>query len=171
MAIGNVLMVFTFKSTETILGDGGTCSWHVKPQRAQLCEYAVCTRNAKHKSVQGKEPHGSAFLIGRIRDVVPTPRDIDERPDRFLIRFSEYARVSLPNAWKGDRVPTRYMDERELGIHFDKLKWQPLPESASSTPPVEAASALTKLSMAEARPLLARQYGVPPDAIEIIIRG
>lgn len=162
-------MVFTFKSAETILSDGGTCSWHIKPQRAQQCEYAVCTRNARHKLVQGKEPHGSAFLIGRVKDVVPTPRELDERPGRFLIRFSEYAVVHVLNAWKGDRVPTRYVDEQALGIDFDKLEWRPLAEGAGSAP--VGVSAAMGLSIAEAKPLLARRYGVPPDAIEIIIRG
>jgi len=170
MSANEVLMVFTGKSVKTILKEGGTSSWHVKPSRARQCAYAVCTRNSKISWVQGNEPHGSAFLIGRIREVVQTPPEIDSRgrSDRYLIRFSQYALLNIPNVWKGDRVPTRYMTLSELSIDLEKLKW------LSMTQPqvTDSGNAMvTELSIAEAKPLLARKYGVPPESIEITIRG
>ena len=52
-------------------------------------------------------------MIGRIKDVVTSP----ENADRYLIQFSEFARVNIPNIWKGDRNPVKYAASlEEIGI-------------------------------------------------------
>jgi hypothetical protein len=59
-------------------------------------------RNSFAKWSKGPEAHRSAFLVGKISDVVPAPK----RPERFLIQFSDYALITVPDVWmKGDRNP------------------------------------------------------------------
>ncbi len=167
------LVVFTYKSIDTILGEGGTSSWHVKRDRARTCEFVVCTRNANSKhGHEGRETHGSAFMIGRIKDVVPTPEDIDTRKARFLIQLSEFARIDIPGAWRGDRIPTRYSSLKLLGIDPAKLKWQNMPAradvSASRRP---RTSQTLSQAISEARGNIALVAGVKPEAVEITIRA
>ncbi len=106
----------------------------------------------------------------RICEVVRTPPEIDSRgrPDRYLIRFSQYTLLDIPNVWKGDRVPTRYLTLSELSIDPEKLKWHSMTQPQGTD---SANAMVTELSIAEAKPLLARKYGVPPESIEITIRG
>ncbi|MGH9733749.1 MAG: hypothetical protein ACRD8A_04060 [Candidatus Acidiferrales bacterium] len=166
----SAVVVFTFKSVETLLADGGTSSWRLDRSNARQCQFVVCTRNAYHKKVQGKEEHQSAFLIGKISDVVPSP----ENPDRYLIKFSEYARLNHLGIWKGDRNPVRYTTLAELGIDPDALRWESVPqrtERAASMPELSSVKGSAALTMAEAKKGLALTFGVKPEAIEITIRG
>src|SRR5437763_7560121 len=121
------LVVFTAKSEETLLRDGGTSSWRLDPRHARRCPYVVCTRNARASWVEGDEPHHSAFLVGRISAVVPAEPD-DPEDDRFLVRFSHFAHINLPEVWKkGDRNPVRYATLEELGVDAASLQWEPMP--------------------------------------------
>lgn len=165
-------VIFTYKSIETILNEGGTSSWRLDRNHARQCAYVVCTRNAHAEWVEGPEAHQSAFIIGKVSDVVPSPTN----KDRYLIQFSEYALVDIPNAWKGDRNPVRYSTTDELGIDFAKLDWKSMPESApqseASPPPARKANDEAQpLTMSEAKKGLALTFGVAPEAIEITIRG
>src|SRR5687768_7028375 len=117
-------VVFTAKKVERILREGGTCSWRLDRSRARRCEFVVCTRNAYADWVEGPEPHHSAFLIGKISDVVPSPENLE----RFLIQFGEYALVNIPDVWKGDRNPVKYDQMTTLGIDPTTLQWEPMPE-------------------------------------------
>jgi hypothetical protein len=177
------LVIFTAKSIETIQEEGGTASWRLDRNHARRCKYAVCTRNIHprwREGPEGPEPHHAAFLVGKISDIVPVKR-VDKPGVYYLIRFSEFARVNVAETWKGDRNPVKYSSSNDLGIDFTKLKWEPMPESAVSTHAVEAASApqrsnpsastVGELTMAEAKKGLALTFNVPPEAIEIIIRG
>jgi len=157
------LVVFTAKSIETLLIDGGTSSWRLDPRRAGECTFVVCTRNAHASWVEGPEPHHSAFLVGRVSGVDPAnPRDPED--DRYLVRFSHFARVNVPEVWKkGDRNPVRYATLEDLGIDADSLDWE-------STPP-RPAPAARPITLQEAKVGLGLQFGVPPDSIEITIRG
>src|SRR5437899_3285892 len=97
-----VAVVFTAKSVDRILNEGGTSSWRLDRNHARSCTYAVCTRNAQADWVEGKEAHHSAFIIGKIRDVVPcppTPENNESPKNRYLIQFSEFSRVNIPNVW------------------------------------------------------------------------
>jgi hypothetical protein len=85
--------------------------------------------------------------------------------------------VNVPNVWKGDRNPVRYstVDEvKEWGVDISKLKWMPMPkakpEDDAETEP-KTARDIRPLSMIDAKRGLALTFGVPPEAIEITIRG
>jgi len=170
------IVVLTYKSIDTLLRQGGTSSWKLDRTRARRCAYAVCTRNAYDENTEGPEPHHTGFLVGKVRDVVPTP----DRDGRFLVEFSEYALINEPEVWKGDRNPVRYANVEDLDIPFDTLKWRPMPprpDDAAKAPaepsqPAPAVSAGDRpLTMAEAKRGLALTFGVPSEAIEITIRG
>jgi hypothetical protein len=158
------LVVFTAKSVETLLGDGGTSSWRLDRKHARECTYVVCTRNAHASWVEGDEAHHSAFLVGRISDVVPAEPD-DPEDGRFLVKFSQIARVDVPDVWKkGDRNPIRYATLAELGISSSSLRWEPMP-------PPPRPPAARGLTIPEAKAGLGLHFGVPPESIEITIRG
>ena len=99
----NVLQVFTFKSIETMLEVGGTQSWALDRNRAKGCKYVVMCRNAHHPDVEGPEAHHSAFMVGKITDVVPATED----PGRWLVLFDEYSVINVGDQWEG-RNPVRF---------------------------------------------------------------
>lgn len=169
-----VVAVLTAKSVERILRDGGTQSWALTRNNARQRQYAVCVRNAHADWTDGVEPHGTAFLVGKIKDVVPST----ESEGRWLIQFSEYCVVDAAEAWGGWRNPVKYATDSELGLDISKLKFKPMPASASA-PRKSGQNEQTEqtekkqkpLTMAEAKSGLALSFGVSPDAIEITIRG
>jgi hypothetical protein len=174
------IVVFTAKSVDRIiLKEGGTSSWRLDRNHARRCAFAVCTRNANADWVEGSEPHHSAFLVGKIRDVVPclpTPENDEAAENRYLIQFSEYARVNIPDTWGGDRNPIKYTTLEELGINPSALKWEPMPENTEPTGAVDQmvapkSSAVQPLTIAAAKRGLAKALNVPPEAVEITIRG
>lgn len=176
-----IVVVFTAKSVERILSEGGSAAWRLDRNHARRCEYVVCTRNLHSAWGDGAEEHQSAFLIGKIRDVVrcrPTPENAEHEKNRFLIEFTEYARLNIPNAWKGDRNPVKYATLDDLGIDPAKLTWESLPDVAKTperntskeAAPMNGAG-VKALTMAEAKKGLALTFNVPPEAIEITIRG
>lgn len=171
----NAVVVFTFKSLEHITKDGGSWWWRLNPGRARRCTYVVCTRNSKNPKVEGREAHGSAFLVGKISDVTPYIRDKhgdEDRHGRYIIKFNEFAQVSIPDVWKGHHNPVSYGTLEEMGIDPSALKWQSILQSdakASLSSLREPTSAA--MTIAEAKKGLAIAYGVKPDAIEIVIRG
>src|SRR5689334_4812454 len=115
----DTLTVFTAKSIERLLREGGTSSWRLNPAHARRCTFVVCTRNTRAHWGDGDEPHGSAFLVARIGDVVQceaTAENDESEEDRFLIRFTEFARINIPNVWNGQHNPVRYTTLEELGI-------------------------------------------------------
>ncbi len=163
------VVVFTAKCIERILREGGTSSWRLDRNHARQCVFAVCTRNANADWVEGPEAHHSAFLVGKVRDVVQAP----DHDDRYLVRFSEYARVNIPDVWKGDRNPVKYATLEDLGIDPSVLKWEHMPEPSEMPSPAQPlpSTATAALTMAEAKKGLALTFGVAPEAIEITIRG
>ena len=163
------VIVFTAKSVERIIREGGTSSWRLDRNHARRSMFVVCTRNANAEWAEGQEEHQSAFLIGRIRDVVPSLEPGYE--DRYLIQFSEYAQVNIPEVWQGDRNPVRYATLEELGINPLMLTWVPI--SATEPPPTAFRPGFpaSLLTIADAKKGLALTFGVAPDAVEITIRG
>jgi hypothetical protein len=69
--------------------------------------------------------------VGRLSDVVPAR---DREDGRFVLRFSEYARVEVPNAWRPQRLPFRYGTLEEVGIDPETLDWMPMPAPAEVAP-------------------------------------
>lgn len=163
----SAIAVFTGKSLDHILQDGGSQSWVLDRNNARQCAYLVCCRSGV-EWVEGHEPRGSAFLVGRIDDVVAST----ENPARWLVRIRDYATVAVPDVWRGWRNPVRYTDLAELGIDLEGLRFQPMPVPGnvprSAAPTRSAAQGLT---IAEAKRGLAKSFGVSEDAIEITIRG
>ena len=164
----DTVAVFTGKSLDSILGEGGSQSWKLDAGRARKCQYVVCTQNAHNVEAyaDGTEDHGSAFLVGRISRIVPaTAGD----PARWKIQFSEFARISVPNVWTGDRNPVRYTTLDDLGMDLADSNFEKFDDQSTSTqaPTTEFAA----LTIRQAKAGLAKTYDVDVDAIEIVIRG
>ena len=119
------VVVFTRKPVDEIRGVGGSASWVLNPDRVRRCEYVVCVRNQRGggSTRRTTEPHGTAFLIGRVVGVVPHPRHVGTG---WLIRMDEYAALKKPNAWNGQRNPVRYATLEELGIDTSLLRFVPI---------------------------------------------
>jgi hypothetical protein len=168
-----IIMVFTAKTKQLILDEGGTSSWVLDCNRAKLANYVICTRNTKRiiGGKKGNEEHQSAFLVGKTKDVIPCP----QVPKRYLIQFSEYAIIDVPNMWKGDRNPVIYYnagDEAIAEVDFNSLDWQIMPTQqieplAQRNPNDFMANPLT---LAQAKAGLALTFNVPVDSVEITIR-
>ena len=174
MSAEDTVAVFTARSPERIVREGGSQAWVLNPVRAKQCTWLVCTQNrhnANHDFEDASEPHGSAFLVGKISGL----RRSEENPseERWLITISEYALIHLPNVWGGWRNPVRYTSLTDLGIDPSALSFQQL--QAPVEPPVKVAAASPQtgrgLTIAEAKRGLALTFGVGEDAIEITIRG
>ena len=92
---------------------------------------------------------------------------------RWLIKLSEYAEADYPEKWGEWRNPVKYTTLEELGIDSKKLKFQPMPTPTKvlTPPPPPDRSKAGALTIAEAKAGLALQFGVPPEAIEILIKG
>lgn len=162
----------TGKPLSAIMQDGGSQSWVLDPKKAIRYSYLVCCRSNKNVSgFQGPEPRGTAFLIGRISEVV----DSTETDGRWLVKISEFAHVDLPETWQGWRNPVRYTTLEDLGINLATLVFEPMPHLApvTRTPSVERTEVFeaAPLTIAQAKRGLARAFGVGEDAIEITIRG
>jgi hypothetical protein len=172
------IAVFTAKSKERIFQHGGSQSWVLNRAAARKLPYVVCIRNANHVDTDGHEPHGTAFLVGRIKDIIPSSeadKGEGETGDRWNILISEYAEIDIPRAWQGWRNPVRYTTLQELGIDPAKLDFKPMPSMPTISgplmvdPPEEFRT--RALTIQEAKEGLAMTFGVSPDAIEITIRG
>ncbi|MEU2032642.1 hypothetical protein [Nocardia amamiensis] len=167
-ATEDTVVVFTGKSPEQILSEGGSQAWKLDPSRAKKCTWLVCTQNAHNYEdyAKGNEPHGSAFLVGRISRISPA----SEEDGRWMIEVSEYARISQPNVWAGDRNPVRYTNLGALDINLEGVNFQKMERDTAVTKPI-APPASAGLTIAQAKAGLAETYGVDVDSIEIIIRG
>jgi len=155
----NVISVLTYKSVETILKTGGTQSWALERNRARNCKYAVVCRNARTREAEGPEPHGTAFMVGKIKDVVPST----ETEGRWLILFSEYAFVDWPDEWEGRNPVAYWTTDDYKGRNFDALEFHPMPALC--------APGDQPMTIADAKRTLSRSLGVSADAIEIVIRA
>lgn len=177
----NALIVFTAKTIPMIQNQGGTASWALSAASMRDVRYVVCTRNTDRKFDEEcgprTEAHGSAFLVGKVSGL----KFIKEKNNRkrYLVQMSEYARVSVPDFWTHDRIPTRYTDTdslQERGIDVDMLEWLPMPDAdgvigviphlAESAAPVSEG-----LTIAQAKHGLSVKFGVPEEAIQIVING
>jgi hypothetical protein len=154
------VVTFTARPIEWILRDGGSRDWRLNAERARQCEYLVCTQN-RHNAGIGTPtaPHGAAFFIGRISDVVVSPG----RHDRWLIKISEYVECNLPNIWGKHgplRYPVTYTTLERLGIDLGKLPpFTPLPSPGSP-----AAVSAGGMSEMVAHPVIAPSGRTPPFA-------
>lgn len=171
----DTIVVFTARSPERIIREGGSQAWVLNPARAKQCTWLVCTQNRHnpdHEFSDATEPHGAGFLLGRVSAVRKSEEEEDS--DRWIIAISEFARINIPDAWDHGRNPVRYTSLAELGINLEELTFQPMPSRSEEQPePVERPSPVsgTVLTIAEAKRQLAETFGVKPEAVEITIRG
>jgi hypothetical protein len=168
----SAIAVFTADSRDEILEVGGSASWVVAEKQARRREYLVCIRNARDVDFHDHEPHGTAFLVGRISGLTPYGQD-KKGMQRWIIEISEYAVVNYPEAWGEWRNPVKYTTLEELGIELKVLKFKPVPARTKHLPPppMPDRSKTGALTIAEAKAGLALQFGVSPESIDILIRG
>ena len=163
VSMSDIVSVLSSKSVATILDDGGTQCWTLDRTRAFHCDYVVVCRN-RGDHPEGDEPHGTAFLVGKVNDVVPSTAT----PGRWKIQISEYALVDWPEAWGGNRNPvayyknTDYVDGHGDPRDFRSLDYQPVHPKPTGA---------TGLTIAAAKAGLAESLNLPESAIEIIIRA
>jgi len=169
--------VFEGNSTDTILSKGGSFSWVLNREVAKQCDYLICCRSFTRDNQQ----KDSAFLIGKISDIVPSPDPQKPTQKRWMIEFSEYAIVDLPDVWKKWQNPVHYFRseeiqefEEKLGKSLDEVDFQPVMK-AKQEPKPEAEPDLERdvkpLTIKEAKIGLAKFFGVDVNDIEIIIRA
>jgi hypothetical protein len=175
------IAVFTARSPQRIVGEGGSQAWALDPNRARTYPYLVCIQNQNNPDrdfSDASEAHGKAFLVGKISDVVPAAEEFT--PGRWLIRISEYSALNLHNAWKGWRNPVKYTTLEEMGIDVNELRFHSVAEFQPGLGRAAHDGALARtsddglakgISIAEAKTGLATFYGVHPEAVEIVIRG
>lgn len=177
----NALIVFTAKTTKQIHENGGTKSWALSPTSMRDVRYVVCTRNSDRtyddECGPRTEAHGEAFLVGKVSGL--KFEKMENNRKRYLVQMSEYARVSVPDFWTHDRNPTRYTDTDQLkqwGIDVDTLEWLSMPDTdgivgvMAHTEEV-VASPSEGLTIAQAKHGLSVKFGVPEEAIQIVING
>lgn len=183
--MAEVLTVLTFKSAQHVVADGGTQSWVISPRRGRRCAYVVCVRHQHGPyKAEGSEPHKHAFLVGRVRDVVPS----SETADRFRVEISEYALIDGPQIPLKSASPTQYFPSlSSIGIDEASLHWKPtsdLPgDDVKASPtgllttkgsPVDVGESERIVTMSiinQAKKLVSDGLQVPMSAVEIIIRG
>jgi len=178
------IVVFTARSPQRIVREGGSQSWVLNAARAKQAAWLVCTQNRHnrdHEFSDATQEHGAAFLIGKVSGVVKSKEESADGKQRWRVTISEYALIDIRDFWGHERNPVRYMSRSELegkGINLSALKFQPMVtrEDATNTAATVLASAAqpqrnAPLTIAEAREGLAATFGVRPEAIEITIRG
>mgnify|MGYP000359009396 CR=1 FL=1 len=170
----DALVVFTARSPARIIAEGGSQAWVLNPAHAKMARWLVCTQNRHnpdHEFSDATEPHGSAFLIGKISGVRKSTEEGAE--SRWMVEINEYALVNIPDVWKQWRNPVRYTSLDDLKIDPSTFNFQPMHANEPRAKAVGAPSAptYTGMTIAEAKKALAATFGVSPDAVEITIRG
>jgi hypothetical protein len=171
MVMEDTVCVLTARGIGRVLEEGGSQAWVLDAKRAASCKYVVCVQNrgfAKSGNDWGgvSAPHHSAFLVGRLKDVVRSTEEDSE--NRWMLRFSEYAEIDISDSWPGFRNPVLYTSLEELKIDISSLKFEPMPVNE----PVKPISPTDKgLTLAEAKAGLAKTFGVRPEDVQITIKG
>lgn len=171
----DALVLFTAESPERIIREGGSQEWVLNPARAKQCTWLVCTQNRNnpdHEVSDATEPHGTAFLLGRVSGVRRVSTEGGR--DRWLIAIREYARIAYPDLWDHGQNPVRYTSLEDLGISIEGLTFEPaqsIAETAAQPEPRRLAAQPAMLTIPEAKKALAATFGVTPEAVEIMIRG
>jgi hypothetical protein len=171
----DTIVVFTARSPDRIVREGGSQAWILNPAHAKRCRWLVCTQNRNnpdHEFSDATESHGTAFLVGKIA-AIERARD-GSAGARWMVAISEFARINRPELWDHGRNPVRYASLKHLGIDPSELGFHPVSpnnEVAASAKPRPSASSSRALTIADAKIVLAATFGVRPEAVEITIRG
>lgn len=192
--IGNegCVTVYTCRGKDRILREGGSQAWRIDMSKASKRKYLVCVQNRNQTWGQATAEHQSAFLIAKISSVTKSTEK--NAGDRSIIKISEFAEITVPNSWDGNRNPVAYTKLSDYGIHtFDDLEdlnWTRLgatfnlgdvepgemPGDDYVAATIDAPSSpvtdeLSPLSIDEAKRGLALKFGVSVEQIDITIRG
>jgi hypothetical protein len=162
----DAVCVLTARGIEMILAEGGSQAWVLDGKRARACGYVICVQNRGFADDWGKvsAPHHTAFLVGKLKDVVRSQEEDCE--NRWLLTFSEYAEIDMADAWPGNRNPVLYTSLEQFGITLADLNFQPMPDQE-----IRPAAQAEPLTIAQAKAGLARTFGVSPAEIEITVRA
>lgn len=170
------IVVFTNRGVGRLLEEGGSQRWKLDPERVRKLTYILCVQN-RNDGEWGRPTarQGEGFLVGKISTVEPSNEDGTE--GRYIIKFEEYAEVSVPDLWEklgGLRNPVHYVNDLETYVDVEKLEWKSVNSRTDGEPPRAASlpsTGVQSLDMAEAKKALAAFYNVPVTSIEITIRG
>lgn len=185
--VDEAIAVFTARSPQRILREGGSQAWALNAARARKAKYLICVQNQHNPDRDFSDatgPHGSVILVGKISDVIPAP----EEPEggRWMICFDEFAylqpQVDPVDVWQGWRNPVRYTTLAEMGVTPDGLVWEdaekfkdeqlaPKPAGSPKASATLDDGSVPPLTIAQAKQGLAAFYDLEPEAIEIVIRG
>lgn len=184
----NTIVVMTADGPARILKLGGSQAWVLKPENGLKRTYIVMVQN-RHNGQWGAatEPHGMAFMIGKISEIVPVPMKGEDPKQRYMIRINEYARIKVPQTWRGSN-PVRYVSLEELGINIEEVKFLPMTNEDGTSDAIDAdnddtdvvrknpiiatedaVNFVRRLTIPEAKAGLAATLGVRIDQIEITI--
>ena len=162
------VVVLTARGKSRILKEGGSQAWRLNAHHAGKCSYVVCVQNRNKSWGQPEAKHHTAFLIGKISSISQSQEEGSQ--GRWIINISEYADISIPNVWDGNRNPVAYRTLEELNIdlenlQFNKLEQEPNVLEQANKPKED----LEKISIPEAKRLLANYFDVPQENISITI--
>ena len=150
-------------------------AWKLDPGRVRKLTYLVCVQN-RNDGDWGRPTHdqGEGFLIGKISGVEVNTED--RETNRYIIKFDEYAEISVPDMWQklgGLRNPLHYLEDLERFVDVDALQWKLVQPGTDGEPPCAASLPHSDRGMdiAEAKKALSVFYRVPVNNIEIVIRG
>ncbi len=165
--MSSVVSVLTQEPPEAIIAAGGTEAWALDRKRASSSDFLMCCRKSGNPQ-GGNEEVGAAFLVGRIKDVVPS----ETSEGRWKITISEYALVDYADQWdKKKRNPVAYWTTEKypnaIGEtdYLDVLEFEPIKRVHATV-----GSGTTPMTVAQAKAGLALTFGVDESAIEITIR-
>ena len=129
----------------------------------------VCVQTRNNTWGQPEAKHHTAFLVGKISSISRSQEADCE--DRWIINISEYADISIPNMWDGNRNPVAYSTLEELNINLENLEFNKLEQETSvlEEPNKLEEKKLDKISIPEAKRLLANYFDVPEENISITI--
>jgi hypothetical protein len=166
----DTVMVFCGKSLQTLKNAGGCGDWKLDKNRALRKSYVVTVRNHHAPWSELDVPHGVAWFVGTVKDVVEAPGG------RWLVKVGRYALIDIPQNW-GSRNPVAYVRLDDLGVDPEKLDWHDFPDAgvqvagAESKPVAPAPGAIQLLTFDQAKQGLAAAMGIRPEQIEITIRA
>ena len=167
----DTVVVFTAKGINRTIEQGGSGNWKLNAERVRKCDYVILTANSHHRdSVHPKENHGKAFLVGKISGLTPEAYDDlgKKEDDRWIIQFSEYAEIEIPDAWGGYQNPVKYADLSDFDIDPERLDWKPFPTDQVIN---QAQVGIPALTIEEAKLGISKKLGITPECIEITIRA